>query len=278
MNLLLNKTSQKRYNAILKNPPQSILLVAPVGSGKNTILSKLAKEIVGQNSVGRLIKIEPLENKNSISIDAVRELKALLKLKSNRKRVFLITQASLMTQESQNSLLKLLEEPPKNVHFLLGVDNLNNLLETIISRTSVWRLNPPTKDQLHKYFEKYNKKDIEKSLSIGGGRTGLISSLLEHSQKHPLLQSIEIAKEILPESSFNRLVRVNKLCEDTDQLNTLIEALELICKSALENAASKNSSSVKQWHKRLKNVVEARDQLNANVQPKLVLSHLFIVL
>ena len=44
----------------------------------------------------------------------------------------------------QNSFLKLLEEPPQNVYFIMLCENSKKLLPTILSRSSVFRLN--TKD------------------------------------------------------------------------------------------------------------------------------------
>jgi DNA polymerase-3 subunit delta' len=276
--LLLHQLAQKRFNTTVANPPQSLLVVAPSGAGKESLLKALAEAIVGKNSSGRLFKIAPLEDKKTISIDAIRELKLTLRLKSIENRVVLITQAGLLTVEAQNSLLKLLEEPPKNTYFLLGVNNLGEVLDTIQSRTSIWRLILPTSGQLKTYFSKYPETDLTKALAIGGNKVGLVSSLLQDNANHPLLNGIEVAKEILSEKHFDRLVRVDSLSKDSAQTNILLQALELVCKAALENAASKNTKSVEQWNKRLAEVIQAQDYLTINVQPKLVLSHLFMVL
>ena len=278
MRLLLNPISQKRYDSIVKNPPQSILLIAPTGSGKSTILDNLSEDVTGKDNAGRIIELKPLEGKNSIGIEQVRELKRLLRLKSALKRVILIKNAGVMTIEAQNSLLKILEEPPKNAHFLMSVDTSNQVLDTITSRTSTWRLNPPTEKQLRDYFKNYPLDELNKALSIGSGRTGLICSMLKEQQTHPLIQSIDVAKEILAENRFERLLRIDLLNKDSTQAKLVIEALTLVCKSALEASAAKNSSSAQQWHKRLKSTTQAQRWLENNVQPKLVLSHLFIVL
>jgi ABC-type iron transport system FetAB ATPase subunit len=81
MKLLLHPLSQKHYDAIVKDPPQAILLVAPAGSGKETLLKSLAKDILGPHPVGRLFELLPLEEKNSIGIEAIRDLKMMLRLK-----------------------------------------------------------------------------------------------------------------------------------------------------------------------------------------------------
>lgn len=262
----------------VSNPPQSLLMVAPAGSGKESILHSLAKDIAGDNHIGRLFEITCPEDKKSISIDAIRELKNTLRLKSLENRVVLITQAGLLTVEAQNSLLKLLEEPPKNTFFLLGVNSLGEVLDTIQSRTSVWRLIPPTRKQLETYFNRFPESEISKTLVIANNKVGLVSNLLNKDAEHPLLGAIETGKEILSEKHFNRLIRVDVLSKDSIQTKNILEALEILCRAALENAAVKQTKNIDQWNKRLNFVIQAQNYLASSVQPKLVLSYLFMVL
>lgn len=278
MELLLHPISKQRYDAYISDPPQSILLVAAAGSGKETLLNKLAATILGDHPAGRLYTLVPLEDKKTIGIDQVRDLKVSLRLKSAEKRVVLIPNANLLLEPAQNSLLKLLEEPPTNVHFLIAVDKLDGVLDTIQSRTSIWMLIAPTKGQIESYFTQYPSIRVTKAISIAETRVGLISSLLADDQNHELIYSIDIAKEILQESHFDRLVRVDALSKDAAQTHLLLEALSLVCKAALEHAAAKQLLSVKQWHGRLAKVTSAQQEINQKVQAKLVLSHLFMVL
>jgi DNA polymerase-3 subunit delta' len=275
--ILLHPNAQKRFEQICENPPQSILLIAPVGSGKKALLRKLSTDLLGQHAAGRLFVIEPEPDKSTIGIEQIRQIKSDLRLKSDSLRIILINEASRLTDEAQNSLLKLLEEPPEFTLFLLSANTPNELLPTIRSRTLLWRLTSPTKDQILNHFANYDQAKVTKAYAISDGRIGLMSALLDGEDEHPLLQAIDIAKEILGETHFERLVRVDALVKDANGLQLLLEAMVLVSKAALEHAASANAQSVKQWHRRLVNTLAAQDQLAANVQPKLVLSHLFVV-
>ena len=278
MKLLLHSLTEKRYASYAANPPQSLILVAPAGSGKQTLLKQLALDILGEQPAGRLIEILPDTGKKTIGIDVIRELKMSLRLKSNQPRVILINRAAALTLEAQNSILKLLEETPKNVHFLISVNHQGELLETINSRSVIWQLILPTKKQIEKYFTTYPQAKLDKALAIAENRIGLISALLNEAQDHPLLRAIEIAKDILGENHFKRLIRVEAMYKDSEQTMLVLEALELICKGALENAALKRSEHVQQWQRRLKDIVEAVELIDANIQPKLVLSKTFVML
>lgn len=69
-------------------------------------------------------------------IDDAREVIAQSYL-ANDKEYFVILNAPSYSIEAQNALLKILEEPPQNVHFVLIAPSKNALLPTILSRLHI---------------------------------------------------------------------------------------------------------------------------------------------
>lgn len=55
-------------------------------------------------------------------------------------KVYILTQAHLMTPEAQNALLKILEEPPPYLCFILECTSQNLLLQTVLSRSVCFSL------------------------------------------------------------------------------------------------------------------------------------------
>lgn len=80
--------------------------------------------------------VKTVDGKKFLSVDQVRELRAdaFIKAHSATHRVFIIEDADCMNPQAQNALLKVLEEPPQNVIFILLVASKTVLLDTIISR------------------------------------------------------------------------------------------------------------------------------------------------
>ncbi|KTD36271.1 DNA polymerase III subunit delta' [Legionella nautarum] len=76
-----------------------------------------------------------------IKIDQIRELQQLVftSAQLTNGRVVIINPADKMNTAAANALLKLLEEPPTFVHFLLIAQQLSSLPATIISRCQQWR-------------------------------------------------------------------------------------------------------------------------------------------
>ena len=82
-------------------------------------------------------------NKKNIEIDQIRNLIYYSQKSSfnNAKRFILIDNVELLNKNSSNALLKLLEEPPSNLYFILIHDNLYKILDTIKSRTIIFKKN-----------------------------------------------------------------------------------------------------------------------------------------
>lgn len=70
-------------------------------------------------------------------IDDVRELKKFVKFSFFEKTAIIIENIDTVTQEAANAFLKNLEEPNKNLIYILTASNLNNVLPTIISRCEI---------------------------------------------------------------------------------------------------------------------------------------------
>jgi len=94
------------------------------------IYEKKKKKI--QNPYQRIM----FEGNTSISIDTIRNLKnsSIFKPFEGKKKIAIISNAEKMTIQAANSILKLLEEPPKDMLFILTTEDQRLILPTIQSR------------------------------------------------------------------------------------------------------------------------------------------------
>ncbi len=88
--------------------------------------------------------IAPEDGKKNISVSQIRQVRAdaFIKPHSADRRVFIIDKAQSMNEYAQNALLKVLEEPPAGVIFVLLADSRTRLLPTVISRCNLFSLPP----------------------------------------------------------------------------------------------------------------------------------------
>lgn len=83
------------------------------------------------------------KEKREILIDQIREMSADAYVLPNEAgaKVYIIENADTMNVNAQNAALKLFEEPPKNVNFILSTANPDKLLVTVRSRCVLLRRN-----------------------------------------------------------------------------------------------------------------------------------------
>lgn len=138
-------------SALAGNPTHAYALIGPAGSGKRAAARGLAAELLAQGSADPdrararglavpsphpdLVWLSPSGNQHLV--DDVREgvIGAVhFRPFEGHRRVFVIEAADAMAEESQNALLKTLEEPPSYAHLILISAEPDGLLETVRSR------------------------------------------------------------------------------------------------------------------------------------------------
>ena len=142
-------------NIILLRNNQTWMLIGRKGIGKRTLSMRFAGFVINnfnkkweetsltnkifKKETDNLFYITSFDEKSSgkISKDQIDIISSKMRLFSANanNRVIIIDKFNWLTNNAMNSMLKLLEEPPKGVYFFLIVDELINVLPTIQSRS-----------------------------------------------------------------------------------------------------------------------------------------------
>jgi DNA polymerase-3 subunit delta' len=126
-----------------------------------------------------------IEDKGAlIKVDMAREIlkHTALKPVQHHSRIIVIWGAEQMNTEAANKLLKVIEEPPKNTHFLLLVQREERMLQTISSRCQRLVVRPEPFDVLVGYIQKRgmsNERAKEIALRAEGSLSVALSMLAE---------------------------------------------------------------------------------------------------
>ena len=122
---------------------------------------------------------------NNIRIGSIRHIKKSIYLtgSKSKKKIYLISDADKMSLQSANSLLKILEEPPKNSLLLLTTSKLNSLLPTIIGRCQSIKFNDLSSDEIKSYisqtFEGISKEEVAIYANLSEGSISKCNSILD---------------------------------------------------------------------------------------------------
>lgn len=104
-----------------------------------------------------IIRLEQTSGKASVGVDDVREQilnEVYLKPYLAQRKVFIIGNGDALSVEAQNALLKVLEEPPEYVTFIICVTEQDKLLTTVLSRSCVVSFFPLSFEEVSGCLEK----------------------------------------------------------------------------------------------------------------------------
>lgn len=149
------------------------------------------------------IILEP-EDRTIITIEQVRQATAGLGLKQTTDRFLIIRPADKLGLEAANALLKNLEEPGQNIHYILITDTPSKLLPTILSRAAIYFLKGAANFNLEIKASETQKTQAKKLLSARPQDLIEIAEALakKKSPRTAALDILGLAIEMLYKSYF----------------------------------------------------------------------------
>ena len=123
----------------------AFLLHGPTGCGKTTLGRIIAKEL---ECIGN--DFREINSADFRGIDMIREVRKQAQYKplEGNCRVWLIDECHKMTNDAQNALLKMLEDSPNHVYFILCTTETQGLIATIKGRCAQFQVKPLNERQM----------------------------------------------------------------------------------------------------------------------------------
>lgn len=145
-------TTTLRNQIVSGKTAHAYLFTGSRGTGKTTCARILAKALnclhpvdgnpcleceicrdAEENALSDIIEIDAASNNG---VDDVRDLRdgAVYTAERCKYRIYIIDEVHMLTKEAFNALLKIMEEPPPHVKFILATTEIHKVLPTILSR------------------------------------------------------------------------------------------------------------------------------------------------
>ena len=157
------------------------------------------------------------KDKKNISIKQIRGFIFSLSLSSfmGGYKIGIVKHADSLSLSAANALLKTLEEPKDKVVIILIAENLDNLPDTIVSRSQILRFNPLSIEVLYDYLVKTREIGREQAKELSRvclGRPALAVKFLENSEIYSFYkQQIDTFINFKEQNINERFLGINNL-------------------------------------------------------------------
>lgn len=161
-------------------------------------------------------------------IDKLIKSMSVAPLESKRK-VIIIDESDKMGTESQNALLKSLEETPSYINIILITSNVKNLISTIISRSQVIKFYPVGNRKIIELLNSKYNKSLEEASFIAHFTRGSVGKSINLSQSEEFFQKREEIIDIIDNILSGDKVKIFNSIELFNQnKNSIDEIIDII--------------------------------------------------
>ena len=136
-------------------------------------------------------------------------------------KIYIFKNAQNLTEQAQNALLKIFEEPPKHIIFLLLCNNSKNLISTVISRSRIINLN--------KIENKNCNQDVDNFINflVKNDKIYALSVLSKYeSDREKLKLFLNNCKEKILLKIKNQILNTNKI-NSCNKINKIINFIDI---------------------------------------------------
>ncbi len=274
--LLLNDITKNQLNVYLKRPNQNLILYGPAGSGKTSLALAIVIKILNIKTENLFNdpRVLILNNLDSNGIESILTINQFLKLKSNFNqvisRIVVVENLDNYSIEAKNAMLKILEENIIDSLIIMTVNNLSLIPQTIKSRTINIEVKRIDLEKIKNYFSnQVNIVDIDRIYYLADGLIGLMNRLLNDSNDSLEVKARNLATKYLTSDNQHKIILTQQLIKD--KILSLIFFRILQQMSILKLNQQLNIKDQKQWVNILKNSALAIENINQNIQLRLVI-------
>lgn len=182
--------------------PKFIVIEGDTGSGKKTLANWFIKETNSKPYILPDVKIDTIRSMIQVCYNTRTEMTVL------------IPDADKMSVQAKNSLLKVVEEPPNKIRFILTTVDSEMLLSTIKSRATIFRMGIYSIIDLSQYAQEAfpmltreaysvielicrNPRDVQLFVKYGMMEfVDFVDKVLEHVANAPLYNAMKLVDKI----------------------------------------------------------------------------------
>lgn len=281
------------------------------GVGKTTLSKHIAAQILCENGTGvpcgackscrmleigghpDFITIEPSGKSGNYRSDDLRPIISDASVAANEGgiKIYFLPRIDKALAAAQNVLLKIVEEPPSHVVFIMTAESREKILPTILSRTISMNIPEasPAECRLALSEHGFDPETIEEAVSLFGGNIGRCVDYIQNDEAKKLPKAVkDISKALVSGDEYSLLLALTSLEKDRELCLEVLAALKgvirdavakklggglcSLCRDEAEGLSKKLRQSA--LERMYDDITLAENKLNGNASPVLTLSGL----
>lgn len=231
--------------------------------GKRTLAKSFAKSILcagkekpcgeckscrkaDANSHPDIYFFESKEGRNSIHIDSMRTIRqdAYIRPNESEYKIYIIPNVQYMSSAAANALLKVLEEPPPYVVFIMTAVSKSAVLETVRSRCVTFEVFPLTDDELvqelSKRFPDINSDELSDTAAVCGGNLGRAIDILSNESFEKVAGIARQTAEAIAQKNEYEIMTALAKANSREIMLELLSELTQLFSTALKKKLNKS--------------------------------------
>ncbi len=237
--------------------PHALIIEGEEGIGKKTLAKDIACALVCRGNdkpcgecaqckkaIGAIhpdiSEYIPAGTANSFHVDTVRNIinDAYVQPNEADYKIYILANAHCMNQNAQNALLKILEEPPKYVVFILTTNSKSALLSTVLSRSVSVSLEGVDIERAANYItshcENVDYNTAKKTVETFNGNIGKAIDSLQDSKTSELVDVCnKICKALATSNEYEMMTLCSVFQKDRQGVVFACDLLKSIFRDAL---------------------------------------------
>ena len=262
---------------INENTPNSLILIGEKGVGLKSTAKKMALALVNNNIKDNHDEIKKFlideNDQNSPFILLIEKIwlddKKRLKKKiyrddlsyindffstrdeNDQKRVCIINSIDDLSNDGINSLLKVIEEPNHNSHFIIINHNHKALIPTIRSRSQIIKFKSTSKDDymnsIKKDFANLPNNEIEELFNLSKGSIDFSRKYIDYNfrEMEDHLEAILIDPKIIkPNTAYHYINFIKNSIDTNEEMEVFLKFITLKINKLSIKACTKNNKNL----------------------------------